>query len=222
MLMRKTRKFAEGGGDFNTSDYASSGSAGGTNISFGEAFRAARKQGLDKFTWKGKSFTTELASAKKAEPAKKPEPAKAAEPAKKPEAPKKPEPMEEVTVKARRPGIPLPSDRATTFAKDMQGLDQERAKSAIGSMATAASLLPAGRAARAAVSAARAAKTAGKSAGERGFNMVDKEKTAAQMEKFRKQMTAKAKLSRGATYKSGGSVRGKGCEVKGTGKGRMR
>jgi hypothetical protein len=221
--MRKTRKFAEGGDDFNTTDYASSGSVGRTNVGFKEAFRAARKQGLDKFTWKGKSFTTELEkpkASKAAEPAKKPEPAKAAEPAKKSEAPKKAEPMEEVTVKARRPGIPLPSDRATGYRSQVAdtGMTPEERMDSMRNMALgAASMLPIGRAAR----AVGALKTTGKSLGERGFKMADKEKTAAQMEKFREQMSAKGKLSRGATYKSGGSVRGKGCEVKGTGKGRM-
>ena len=54
------KKFEEGG----PTSYAESGSAGGTNISFKEAFRAARKQGLDTFTWRGKKYTTELASDK--------------------------------------------------------------------------------------------------------------------------------------------------------------
>lgn len=52
---KRMRKFEEGG----PTDYAESGSAGGTNISFGEAFRAARKQGLKTFTWRGKEYTTE-------------------------------------------------------------------------------------------------------------------------------------------------------------------
>ena len=64
----------------------------------------------------------------------------------------------------RKPGIPLPSDRATKFAEDMRGLDKERAKSAMESIATAASLIPVGRAASAAVSALNKAKTAVKAA----------------------------------------------------------
>jgi hypothetical protein len=50
-------------------DYAESGSAGGSNVSFGEAFRAARKQGLKTFTWRGKEYTTDTKEdkAKKAE-----------------------------------------------------------------------------------------------------------------------------------------------------------
>jgi hypothetical protein len=40
--------------------YADSGSAGGSKISFKDAFRAARKQGLDTFTWQGKKYTTEM------------------------------------------------------------------------------------------------------------------------------------------------------------------
>jgi hypothetical protein len=54
------KKFEEGG----PTSYAESGSAGGTDISFKEAFRAARKQGLETFTWRGKKYTTELASDK--------------------------------------------------------------------------------------------------------------------------------------------------------------
>lgn len=52
---KRMRKFEEGG----PTDYAESGSAGGTNISFGAAFRAARKQGLKTFTWRGKEYTTD-------------------------------------------------------------------------------------------------------------------------------------------------------------------
>lgn len=68
-MKRKMRKFETGG----PTSYAESGSAGGSNISFKEAFKEARKAGLDEFTWRGKKYTTELASAKKSddsEPAK--------------------------------------------------------------------------------------------------------------------------------------------------------
>jgi hypothetical protein len=54
-MKHKMRKFEEGG----PTDYAESGSAGGTNISFGDAFKAARKQGLGTFTWRGKKYTTD-------------------------------------------------------------------------------------------------------------------------------------------------------------------
>lgn len=62
---KRMRKFVDGG----PTDYAESGSAGGTNISFGEAFRAARKQGLKTFTWRGKEYSTDTKEdkAKKAE-----------------------------------------------------------------------------------------------------------------------------------------------------------
>lgn len=49
--------------------YAESGSAGGSNISFKDAFKEARKAGLDSFTWRGKKYTTEVASPKKSEDA---------------------------------------------------------------------------------------------------------------------------------------------------------
>lgn len=48
-------------------EYSESGSAGGSGVSFGEAFKAARKQGLDEFTWRGKKYTTELKSSKKSD-----------------------------------------------------------------------------------------------------------------------------------------------------------
>jgi hypothetical protein len=54
------KRFVEGG----PTDYASSGSAGGSNVSFGEAFKAARKQGLGTFTWRGKKYTTETKEEK--------------------------------------------------------------------------------------------------------------------------------------------------------------
>jgi hypothetical protein len=57
---RKAKKFQLGG----PTEYAESGSAGGTN-SFKDAFRAARKAGQDTFTWQGKKYTTEMAGASK-------------------------------------------------------------------------------------------------------------------------------------------------------------
>lgn len=44
-------------------------SSGASPLSFGAAFAAARKDGDKTFTWKGKSYTTQLASEKKAAPA---------------------------------------------------------------------------------------------------------------------------------------------------------
>lgn len=43
-------------------------SSGASPMSFGAAFAAARKDGDKTFTWKGKSYTTQLASEKKAAP----------------------------------------------------------------------------------------------------------------------------------------------------------
>lgn len=64
-MKRKMRKFQMGG----PTSYADSGSAGGSNISFKDAFREARKAGLDSFTWRGKKYTTEVASSKKSDDA---------------------------------------------------------------------------------------------------------------------------------------------------------
>lgn len=65
---RKMKKFELGG----PTSYAESGSAGGSNISFKDAFKAARKAGEGTFTWQGKKYTTEMAGEKKAAPADKP------------------------------------------------------------------------------------------------------------------------------------------------------
>jgi hypothetical protein len=59
-MKHKMRRFVSGG----PTDYAESGSAGGTNISFGDAFKAARKQGLGTFTWRGKKYTTDTKEEK--------------------------------------------------------------------------------------------------------------------------------------------------------------
>lgn len=59
-MKRKMRRFDEGGKIPGMTSYAESGSAGGSNISFKDAFREARKQGLDTFTWRGKKYTTEV------------------------------------------------------------------------------------------------------------------------------------------------------------------
>ena len=55
-MKHKVRRFELGG----PTSYADSGSAGGSKISFKDAFKAARKQGLDTFTWQGKKYTTEM------------------------------------------------------------------------------------------------------------------------------------------------------------------
>lgn len=90
--------------------------------SFGSAFATARKAGDKTFTWKGKSYTTEMAGEKKAAP--KAAPAKPA-PARKADAPK-PAPAKEAPKVAgapaalvRQPGRTYPgvrvNDRGPTF-----------------------------------------------------------------------------------------------------------
>lgn len=61
----KVRRFNDGGKVPGMTSYAESGSAGGSNISFKDAFKEARKAGLDTFTWRGKKYTTELKEDKK-------------------------------------------------------------------------------------------------------------------------------------------------------------
>lgn len=210
----KKRKFAEGGPPGTTS-YASSGSAGGTNIDFKDAFRAARKQGLDTFSWRGKKYTTELASEKKEEAPKSKGPSTRGgarnEPESKPKGPSTrggPR-METVTISAKREKPSLPSDRATAFrsqAEETGMSSEERAKKAreyAGNIAGAAGAGAVGRGiARRVIGA-----TARRSLGERGLEMSKREETGKQMEKFRQQMEARQRLSRGSVYKSGGSVK---------------
>jgi hypothetical protein len=71
---RKGKKFALGGptsysgedtGEGMKMSTRRSGSSG--DMSFKDAFRAARKAGDDTFTWKGKKYTTEVAGVKKSE-----------------------------------------------------------------------------------------------------------------------------------------------------------
>jgi hypothetical protein len=66
------KRFEEGGKVPGMTSYAESGSAGGSDMSFSEAFKAARavakREGRDpdkeEFTWKGKKYKAEIASDK--------------------------------------------------------------------------------------------------------------------------------------------------------------
>lgn len=212
-MKRKMRKFADGGPP-GTTDYASSGSAGGTNIDFKDAFRAARKQGLDTFSWRGKKYTTELASEKKEEAPKSKGPSTRGgarnEPESKPKGPSTrggPR-METVTISAKREKPSLPSDRATAFrsqAEETGMSSEERAKKAreyAGNIAGAAGVGAVGQGiARRAISALAARRF--KNLKEYNPPVLPRRTEAKKLPRY-KDNDELPKLS---GYKSGGSVK---------------
>ena len=72
-MKRKVRRYAEGSED--AVGYEEGPPAFEKPLTFGQAFKAARKAGDGTFTWRGKKYTTELASEKK-----KPQPEKEVDP----------------------------------------------------------------------------------------------------------------------------------------------
>jgi hypothetical protein len=162
----KRKKFAMGG----PTDYASSGSAGGTkDMSFGEAFKAARavakREGRDPdeeiFTWKGKKYTAERADSKKAEAE---ETGTRGGPSTR-GGPRTPT----INVTAKRDRLKLPSDRATGYRSQVEetGMSPEERMNAVRDLAigTAATVLPAARVARGAAAAMKAKDAASNMAG---------------------------------------------------------
>lgn len=208
--------------------------------SFSDAFREARKAGLKTFKWNGGTYGTKL----KGEDAKSEKTSES-----KPSGPttrggrRNPTyTLPDVEITARRPGIKLPSDRATNFAsqaKETGMSPEERAKTAsryIGNIAGAATLASGLGALRGAATAAPNALRAGQ-IGVRGTTMAERERAAAAAEKaterFRRLKESGGMGSgRGAgrqyaaggsvkAFAKGGSVRGGGCETKGKTKGRF-
>ena len=64
--------FMAGTAAAGSKNYKPTDTSGGpnTNISFGDAFKSARKQGKKTFTYKGKKYTTETKDEQKAKPKK--------------------------------------------------------------------------------------------------------------------------------------------------------
>ena len=166
----KRKKFAMGG----PTDYASSGSAGGTkDMSFGEAFKAARavakREGRDPdeeiFTWKGKKYTAERADSKKAETKAEAEETGTRGGPSTRGGPRTPT----VNVTAKRDRLKLPSDRATGYRSQVEetGMSPEERMNAVRDLAigTAATVLPAARVARGAAAAMKAKDAASNMAG---------------------------------------------------------
>ena len=80
--------------------------SGASPLSFGAAFASARKDGDKTFTWKGKSYSTQLASEKKAAPTRRAAPATAAKAA--------PAKAQAAPTKVEKPSLAAAFDRAGT------------------------------------------------------------------------------------------------------------
>lgn len=210
----KIPKKAEGGVMGGPTSYAESGSAGGSKISFKDAFRAARKQGLEEFTWRGDRYTTKLKEETKQE-------SKAEEKAPKAEAARKgPESrgvrkVSDMSEVKRERKMTLPSDRATDFrsqAEETGMSPEERAETARGYALGIASMAPVARLAKMArgLSAAGRGSRTGQ-VGVRGMTMAQRERDAAaakaaeeRVSALRKTAEARSRMGRGSVYADGG------------------
>jgi hypothetical protein len=175
------KRFVEGGKVPGMTSYAESGSAGGKDMSFGEAFKAARavakREGRDPdkdtFTWRGKKYTTELAedkSSKRTEPEDEETGTRGGPTGRR--GPRTPT----VTVTAKRDKPKLPSDRATGYRSQVEetGMSPEERMNAVRDFAigTAATVLPAARIARGA--ATELGRVVGQ-VGARGTTLAERE-----------------------------------------------
>ena len=210
---RRTKK-AEGG----LSSYEESGSAGGSNIGFKEAFRKARQQGLKEFSWKGDKYSTKLKEETKSE-SKVEEKAPKAEAARKgPESRGGKRNVSEKSEVKRERKMELPSDRGSGFRSQAEetGMSaSERAEKARGYAENLMNVAGAGALLR------KPLKEGAKSLVRKGMEFVGGRKMkkeaaetaarkatpeykskAAQMEKFAEEMRARQKM--GARYAEGG------------------
>ena len=221
----KIPKKAEGG----PLSYAESGSAGSSNVSFKEAFRKAREQGLKEFSWKGDRYSTKLREESKRE-TKVEEKAPKAEAARKgPESRGGKRNVSEKSEVKRERKMELPSDRGSGFRSQAEetGMSaSERAEKARGYAENLMNVAGAGALLRAPAKAAakslmrKASEFVGgrklkKQAAEEAARKATPEykEKAAQMEKFAEQMRARQKM--GARYAEGGYT-SKGPSTRGT------
>jgi hypothetical protein len=208
----KRKKFAMGG----PTDYASSGSAGGTkDMSFGEAFKAARavakREGRDPdkeiFTWKGEKYTAERADSKKAQAE---ETGTRGGPSTR-GGPRTPT----VNVTAKRDELPGQRYRGEygESREALSSLSPEQKKEALkAGVVGGASMIPLARAGMTGVKAAASLGRTGE-VGVRGMTLAQRERDAAaaakyaeRMKKMKETAEARSRMSRGSTYKAGGSV----------------
>lgn len=223
---RRTKK-AEGG----LTSYTESGSAGGSNVSFKEAFRKARQQGMKEFTWRGDRYTTQLKEETKRESKVEEQAPMAAETYRKGPQTRggKRNVSEKSEVKSERK-MELPSDRGTNFRSQAEGTGMsaaERAETARGyaknlmGAAGAGSLLREPAKAGVKALARKASEFIGgrkmkKQAAEDAARKATPEykKKSEQMEKFADEMRARQKMGR--NYEEGGAVLRKGPQTRGT------
>ncbi len=198
--------------------YAESGSAGGSNVTFKEAFRKAREQGLKEFSWKGDRYSTKLKEETKSESKVEDKAPKAEMGRKSPESRGGKRNVTEMSEYKRERKMELPSDRSTSFRSEAEetGMSaSERAEKARGYAENLMNVAGAGALLRAPLKAG--AKTLARKASEFiGGRKMKKEaaetaarkstpeykEKAAQMEKFAEQMRARQKM--GARYEEGG------------------
>lgn len=223
-LAQSRSKKAEGG----LTSYEESGSAGGSNVTFKEAFRKAREQGLKEFSWKGDKYSTKLREESKRESKVEDKAPKAEMGRKGPESRGGKRNVTEMSEYKRERKMELPSDRSTSFRSEAEetGMSaSERAEKARGyaenlmNVAGAGALLraPAKAGAKALMRKAsefvggRKMKAQAAEEAARKATPEYKEK-AAQMEKFAEQMRARQKM--GARYEEGGEVMSKGPKTR--------
>ena len=212
---RRTKK-AEGG----LTSYEESGSAGGSNVGFKEAFRKAREQGLKEFSWRGDRYSTKLREESSRESKVEDKAPKAEMGRKGPESRGGKRNVTEMSEYKRERKMELPSDRGSGFRSQAEetGMSaSERAEKARGYAENLMNVAGAGALLR------KPLKEGAKSLVRKGMEFVGGRKMkkeaaetaarkatpeykskAAQMEKFAEQMRARQKM--GARYAEGGEV----------------
>jgi hypothetical protein len=215
-LAQSRSKKAEGG----LTSYEESGSAGGSNVSFKEAFRKAREQGLKEFSWKGDRYTTKVREESSRESKVEDKAPRAEMGRKGPESRGGKRNVTEMSEYKRERKTELPSDRGSGFRSQAEetGMSaSERAEKARGyaenlmNVAGAGALLRAPAKAGAKALMRKASEFVGgrkmkKEAAETAARKSTPEykEKAAQMEKFAEQMRARQKM--GARYAEGGEI----------------
>ena len=220
----RVRRYEEGGKVPGMTDYAESGSAGGSGVSFKEAFKAAREQGLDEFTWRGKTYTTELAEYKKPEKKEKDDDVMAMPKGPKTRGSRRKDDEDEEEAPGRRYKGEYGETREA-----LSSLSPSQKRNALAAGITTAASMAAGPALAAAGTAGRTG-----AVGVRGMTLAQRERDAAAAAEYAKRMKrlketaeARSRMSRGATYKKGGMVhssasrRADGIAQKGKTKGRV-
>lgn len=218
----RTKKFAEGGDiDVGNIDMRSRKPLPDIDdaMSFGTAYKMAKKSGAPVFTWRGKRYSSDPTGD-----------------------------MGETTVTAKRPGRSIPTppskgvggrDYSDPFSMrpsvDPEEYDQQaKNEGTLGRMGTIASLAPIGRG----ITATKAAVEGAGFIGKEGMVALKALKQRGQLARNLRKVQANRPIqdvvrdatARGAGYKKGGSVkgfakggsiRGKGCESKGKTRGRF-